>query len=79
MGTMTDKTDCCPHVFVRYVLTWAREGQADGTTEDGHPYRDIPMVPSDVAHYAATIGSDFMTRVIRASCASCGHAFEVPR
>ena len=64
----------CAHDWVRYVLddSTASHAQKDGIDAAGRPYRDVPMWPVAAFAYAATIGSDFASRVVEQTCVGCG-------
>ncbi len=64
----------CKHDWVRYVLDdcAASRDQQDGVDDRGRPYRDVPMMPRQAFAYAATIGSGFASRVLGATCLTCG-------
>lgn len=68
----------CRHDWIRHVLddsTASRE-QQDGVDGNGRPYRDVPMWPTAVFAYAATIGSNFAARVVEMKCCDCGAQFD---
>jgi hypothetical protein len=68
-------TAACPHdFFIRYVLddSAPSHAQRDGLDDRGRPYRDVPMLPWDAFAYAESIGSTFESRVLEASCRTCG-------
>lgn len=67
-------TACTHGAFIRYVLdaSAASHAQRDGVDDRGRPYRDVPMLPRQTFAYAVTIGSTFESRVVEATCRTCG-------
>lgn len=64
----------CKHFWIRYVLDDSEpsHAQQDGIDDRGRQYRDVPMKPMQTFAYAETIGSNFASRVVEASCRDCG-------